>query len=294
VTFDAFVGIDWSGAAGNYQGVAVAMCGPDRSAPRLVPPPAGSRHWRRAAVRDWLLDQSTGTRLLVGIDCAFSLPFDRAAGYFEHEATAPDLWALVDRVCAGDADLLGTGFVVAPGFGGGFWRTGTRDPAFVLPQRGTERACRADGLGMPESPYKLIGPRQVGKGTLAGMRLLHALTTQAGERIAVWPFQSADDGRTVVVEIYPRLFLRRTGYGNLKVRTWAGLERTLTALGCEPGNAADQDPSRPLTDHETDALVSAAGLRLLASQPETWAPPAMNARARRQEGWIFGVGLPRH
>jgi len=293
VTFDAFVGIDWSGAAGNYRGVAVAMCGPGGSAPRLVPPPDGSRHWRRAAVRDWLLDRSREARLLAGIDCAFSLPFDRAAGYFTHDATAPDLWALVDRVCAVEADLLGAAFVTAPEYGSGFWRAGPRDPADVLPQRATERACRTDGLGTPESPYKLIGAKQVGKGALAGMRLLHALTTQAGERIAVWPFQPADDGRTVLVEIYPRLFLRQAGRGNRKVRTWAELDRTLAALGCEPGDAADQDPFRPLTDHETDALVSAAGLRRLASRPDAWTPPALDARARRQEGWIFGVGLAR-
>ena len=47
------------------------------------------------------------------------------------------------------------------------------------------------------------------------------------------------------------------------------------------------------TDHDTDALVSAAGLRWLCKNPGIWSPAGLNERARSQEGWIFGVGAPR-
>ena len=38
------------------------------------------------------------------------------------------------------------------------------------------------------------------------------------------------------------------------------------------------------------APAKQAGLRHLAGRAEVWAPPALDERARRQEGWIFGVG----
>lgn len=267
--------------------MSVAVCAPGRSAPALVPPPAG-RTWTRAAVLDWLVARiAAGGTPLVGIDCAFALPFDRAGGYFRRPATAPDLWALVDAVCADDPDLSGLAFVRHPAFADGFWTAGARDPAFVLPRRDTERACRDDGLGTPESPYKLIGAKQVGKGALAGMRLLHALRTTLGDRLAVWPFDAPTQGRAVVAEIYPRLFLRMSGAGNRKVRSWSGLADVLAALGSDPVPSVAAEPS----DHETDALVTAAGLRTIAADPRIWAPPGLDERARRQEGWILGVGL---
>jgi hypothetical protein len=49
--------------------------------------------------------------------------------------------------------------------------------------------------------------------------------------------------------------------------------------------------SGPVSDHATDALVSAAGLRWLAARPGVWRPPALDELARRREGWIFGVGM---
>lgn len=267
--------------------MSVAVCRPGRGAPDLVPPPAG-RAWTRSGVRDWLIDRiGSGGRPLVGIDCAFSLPFDRAGAYFRRPATAPDLWALVDAVCADDPDLGGLSFVRHPAFADGFWTAGARGPGHAMPQRATERACREDGLGAPESPYKLIGAKQVGKGGLAGMRLLHALRAALGDRVAVWPFDGPPDGRAVVAEIYPRLFLRRAGAGNGKLRDWGTLALRLAALGSEPCEVRPDAPS----DHETDALVSAAGLRAIAADPAVWSPPALDPRARAQEGWILGVGV---
>jgi hypothetical protein len=240
-------------------------------------------------VLDWLDRRiGQGGRLLIGIDCAFSLPFDTAASYFQQgPGTVFDLWDLVERVCHADPDLFGGGFPRHPAYALGYWTDGPRSEGLVLGRRKTEDTCRADSLGSPESPYKLIGAKQVGKGALAGMRLLRALRLRRDD-VAVWPFERTE-GRSTLVEIYPRLFLMRTGWGLRKVRTWADLNGCLTLLDSDGVDASAPVP----TDHDTDALVSSAGLRWLCQNPGVWSPDGLNERARSQEGWIFGVGASR-
>lgn len=283
--FDRFVGIDWSGARGpRYAGVAVAECGPGDAAPRLIPPPGG--WWSRRAVHDWLLDGLARGPALVGIDCAFSLPFAVAAAYFPgREATVFDLWEAVEAASAAAPDFLGAAFAEHPAYAPGFRSRGPQPAWYTDPHRLTERACRADGLGSPQSPYKLIGSKQVGKGALAGMRMLRSLRAAAPDRVAVWPFEEAVPGRTVFAEIYPRLFLKRAGFGARKIRSPADVDAALAHLGSAPAALP-----AAVSDHDADALVSAAGLRRLASRPEVWSPPALDDDARRREGWIFGVG----
>jgi hypothetical protein len=289
-SFDGFVAIDWSGATGKrYRGIAVAECASGSGAPVLIPPPEAGHPWTRTQVLDWLDWRiGQGGRLLIGIDCAFSLPFDTAASYFQQDAgTVFDLWDLVEKVCEADPDLFGGAFPRHPSHAMGYWTAGAKPEGLVLGRRKTEDACRADGLGSPESPYKLIGAKQVGKGALAGMRMLRALRQRCCN-VAVWPFEPTD-GHSVLVEIYPRLFLMRTGWGVRKVRTWADLNGCLTLLGSDKVDASAAAP----TDHDTDALVSAAGLRQLSQDPRVWSPAGLDERARSQEGWIFGVGVPR-
>jgi hypothetical protein len=280
--FDRFIAIDWSGAKGRYSGIAVAECAPGRTAPTVVRP-TGGRPWRREGVFEWLLTGLRGSdRLLIGIDCAFSLPWARAGGYGVR--SGPELWTLVDDVCEAEPDHSGEPFTRHPGWAGHFWASGKRPAGYETVPRKTEIACRNAGLGAPESPYKLIGPKQVGKGALAGMRFLHRLSKAANDRFRVWPFDELSSERSAIVEIYPRLFLNKAGFGVSKVRSAADLNRCLDRLGSDPAEVA----ATILSDHETDALVSAAGLRLLAADVRLWSPP----EGGRQEGWIFGVPQP--
>lgn len=271
--FDGFVGIDWSGAAQpGYAGVAVARCGAGREAPHLVAPPNGAARWTRQAVLDGLVTElRRGLRLLVGFDFAFALPGLTGSAF--------DLWATIDTHCAADADLLGRRYVEADPR---FWCAG-KQPADWLarPRRPTELACAAAGLGAPQSPLQLIGAKQVGKGALAGMRLLHRLHTQHHARVAIWPFDEVrDDGRrSVCVEIYPRLFIRRAGLGTAKLRTFADLDSVLRGLGSAPYRSGTMPD-----DHQADALASAAGLRCIAGDERVW-----RAGDGQREGWIFGV-----
>lgn len=44
------------------------------------------------------------------------------------------------------------------------------------------------------------------------MRLIHALKKKLGKSIAVFPFdQNYDDAKVVIIEIYPRLFIKLAG-----------------------------------------------------------------------------------
>ncbi|WP_207484318.1 hypothetical protein [Arenibaculum pallidiluteum] len=282
--FQRYVAIDWSGARGpGYRGVALAECRPGRDAPRLVPPD-GTR-WTRTAVAEWILRRLDDGPALIGFDMAFSLPFAKAGRHLARQgAGAFDLWAAVDEAAAGAPDFLGSPYVER--HPGDFWISGARPDSYVEVRRATELACAAEGLGRPQSPYHLIGSKQVGRGALAGMRVLHHLRARSDGRIAFWPMQEPRPGATVCVEIYPRLFLRRAGHGNGKVRSSADLDRCLAALGAEAAGLGDR-----FDDHEADALVSAAGLRLLAGDSRVWRPRGLDAGDVRREGWIFGVGI---
>jgi hypothetical protein len=283
--FDRFVGVDWSGARGrHYSGIAVAECRAGTGAPELVEPPA--KRWRRTDFVDRMATQAgLGERLLVGIDCAFALPAPMANTLLGDDYSAPALWEYIDGHCAEAEDFFGGPFAVHDSHRSYFWHDGPRPAGFAELHRATEYACRAAGLGAPESPLKLVGARQVGKGGLAGMRVLHALKMRLGSRFAVWPFDPPGDADIVCIELYPRLFMKMGGHGNGKIRTLEALNRNLSALDTD----AYADPAEMLVDHETDALVAAAGLRFIAGDRAVWAPAGLDALAIRAEGWIFGV-----
>jgi hypothetical protein len=284
-TFERFVGVDWSGATGrNYSGIAVADCQVGAGAPVLIALPG--RRWRRTDFVDWMAAQAgRGERLLVGIDCAFALPAPMAAGLLGEDYTAAILWAYIDATCGDATDFFGGTFAQHERHSTHFWHSGPRPNGFAELHRATEQACRTAGLGSPESPLKLVGARQVGKGGLAGMRVLHRLKQRLGGRFAVWPFDPVDCADIVCIELYPRLFMKMGGHGNGKIRTLAALNRNLAALDAMPYT----DPAETLSDHETDALVAAAGLRFIAGDRAVWSPVGMDSLAIRAEGWIFGV-----
>jgi hypothetical protein len=100
-------------------------------------------------------------------------------------------------------------------------------------------------------------------------------------RVGVWPFEDVA-GKSALVEIYPTLFRKRAGHGLAKLRTRAELNKALRALGSQPVSRR-----AALTDHDTDALISAAGMRAMGG-----ALPGCDDPHIRREGWIFGVPLP--
>jgi hypothetical protein len=247
-----------------------------------VPPPNG-KSWQRAEAVAWIAARKG--RWVIGLDCAFALP--RVVAQAWGCATGPDLWRRVDVASADDDDFHAAGAVADPHLTQFFWQRGARPAGWVAHHRVTELACRADGLGAPETPLKLIGAKQVGWGGLAGMRVLHHLRTHLGQRLAVWPFEPVNAAEITMVEIFPRLFLRWSGHGGTKVRGQQALDAVLSAFGAP---ASGLPLGAAISDHDADALVAAAGMRALSLNPVCWAPAALDHTTATREGWILGVG----
>ncbi len=278
--FDEFWAIDWSGAkAGTYRGIAIARALAGRRAPRIVSPGLGAAWWTRAAALGHLRQQLAGRRrILVGFDFPFGLPAPFPLGAAPFDAT----WRSVERECKGDRDFYAGSFAVRRP--AAFLQPrAERSPAWFPWIRDTDRACARALHVTPETPFKLIGPKQAGMAGLAGMRVLLALKHFLGDALAVWPFEPVADRRVVVVEIFPTVFRHAAGFGTAKLRSGKELDRALAVFGSEPARLAT--PS----DDETDAMVSAAALRRLARLGGSVVFKRKRRPRNDGEGWIFGV-----
>jgi len=188
-------------------------------------------------------------------------------------------------VCGEEPDLGAASFPDHPEAAPHFRRHGGRTGAAFGGGRGrfrvTEHAQAAQGL-KPYSNLNLVGAAQVGKASLAGMRLFHALD----RRLPLWPFDPLPARGAVIVEIYTALAARDAGRPphRAKMRTFAALDEGLAALGAAPvpGEGA-------IDDHQSDALLSAAWLRAVADRRALWAPAVLTPRIAATEGWTFGV-----
>ncbi len=290
--FKHFAAIDWSGAAGErHKGIAVAICGGGSDAPRLVLP---GHVWSRQDILDWLSVEMPADTL-VGLDLGISLPFADCGAFFPDWAASPPdakgLWGLVDAICSDDPDLAASSFVDHLEASRYFRRHGGREGAqfhhrdarhrrgrFRITEQAQERlGCK------PDSNFNLVGAAQVGKSSLTGMRLLHAL---AG-RLPVWPVDPLPDSGSVVVEIYSAIAAIAAGRraGTSKIRTRSELKAALTAFGSAPWRQR-----MPLDDNKADALLVSAWLRANADRHELWHPVELTPEIARTEGWTFGAG----
>ncbi len=285
--FARFAAIDWSGqAVARPKGLAVAMADAGDAAPVLVTRSGG---WSRGEVGDWLLDLAgTATDMVVGLDLSPALPFVDRGAYFPEWPDSPDdarsLWAMVDRMAANDPHLAATSVVNHAELSRHFRRhraCGDRFEAGRGRLRICEHAQRGAGLS-PTSCFNLVGAAQVGKSSLTGMRVLHALRG----RIPVWPFDPVPARGPLIVEIYTTIAAREAGVraGRSKLRDGASLDAAFAALGSAP-----HDPLARYDDHATDALLTAAWLRRAAGREALWHPRDLDEDVARTEGWTFGV-----
>jgi hypothetical protein len=284
MTFDAFIAIDWSGGKAPYNGISVARCPAGSGGPRLVAP--GATHWTRTTIAEWLVREiASGQRLLIGFDFAFGLPYEDKHGYLGGLAgridNIFDLWAMVERTSESDSDYGCGRFVAHPIYAPLFWTRGPKPATWIERRRQAERACGTCTGTYPESLYKLLGPKQVGKASLTGMRVLNRVRAATNGAAAVWPFERGGD--SVLVEIYPTLFRKQATSSVAKIKATAVLDEALSHFGARKAKVAPGT----LSDHDSDALISAAGLRALVQRQQMWDAPA----SVRREGWIFGVPL---
>ena len=93
------------------------------------------------------------------------------------------------------------------------------------------------------------------------------------------------DRGSAVVEIYTRIYLRRAGMPGSKLRSRDALNLALEGLGSPPVQLRFEP-----NDHQTDALVTAAGVRqLVTTEPRAFDPEGLTPEIARSEGWTFGV-----
>lgn len=284
--FERFAAIDWSGAKGKRQrGIAIAICEQGRAAPRLVEPPG--RAWSRAEALGWIVEQAHEP-ILIGLDLSPAFPFADCGAYFPGWLASPpnarSLWSLVDKLSAEDPHFAASGFVRDQEARRHFRQQRDCGDLFVA-GRGRLRKCEQRQLDRglsPSSCFNLVGAAQVGKSSLTGMRILHALD----DRIPIWPFDPVPQAGALIVEIYTTIAARDGGIrrGLSKVRDGKTLDDALDRLGSDR-----HVPLFRYDDHSTDAILTAAWLRAKASEHALWNPPGLTPALARTEGWTFGI-----
>jgi hypothetical protein len=279
--FASFVAIDWSGAKGRrHKGIAIAEARGEAT-PRLVRP---GHAWSREEVLAWLLKRAGTEPTLFGFDFSFAPPLIERGEYLLGEPgvpkTAREFWAYVDRLCD-DEDLGAASFLERAHRKHFYFGIADGVKADFVRFRQCDARLNAQGGRKTASAYDAIGAAQVAKASFSGMRLLHRIDG----KVAIFPMDPLPEHGSAVVEIYTRIYLRRAGMSGVKLRSRAELNRALKGLGSPPARLRFEP-----NDHQTDALVTAAGMRQLArTEAKAFSPEGLTAEIARSEGWTFGV-----
>jgi hypothetical protein len=279
--FASFVAIDWSGAKGKrHKGIAIAEARGD-AAPRLV---RAGHLWSRQEVLEWLLRRAEKEPTLFGFDFSFAPPFIERGAYLPGAAGVPtnarDFWAYVDEL-SDDEDLGAASFLEHAHRRHFYFGIADGVKADFVRFRQCDQQLNRHGGRKTASAYDAIGAAQVAKASFAGMRLLHRLDG----KVAIFPMDPIPERGSAVVEIYTRIYLRRAGMSGTKLRTREQLNEALAGLGSKPARLRFEP-----NDHQTDALVTAAGMRqLAATEPRAFAPEGLTPEIARTEGWTFGI-----
>lgn len=294
--FDRFIGIDWSGAAGEYQaGIQVATIDADAKRLRLIRPSRGL-HWSRESVLEFITS-ANDRRTLVGFDFAFSLPWNRDLQSlplcFGGLQSARQLWAFIDDLCSGSTFLHAGPIWLSPDSPFRpfikFWSRPSQYQGDLFnggQLRKTEIAAQASGL-RPKSVYRLVG-HQVGAGSFAGMRLLNRIARKQSKDIAVWPFDRIETAKIVIAEIYPSAFYQLAGYTRPTPRQVKSAAHAPIVADVLKFFGARHGERIPNSTDAIDALISAAAMMRL-SQSAALMPSFDDPDISSNEGWIFGV-----
>jgi hypothetical protein len=279
--FTSYVAIDWSGAKGRrHKGIAIAEAR-GAAAPRLIRP---GHIWSREEVLDWLLKRAAKEPTLFGFDFSLAPPLIERGEYLPGEPglpkTAREFWAYVDAK-SDDEDLGAASFLETAHRRHFYFGIADGVKAGFMHFRQCDGRLNAQGGRKIASAYDAIGAAQVAKASFSGMRLMHHLNG----KVAIWPMNPLPDQASVVVEIYTRIYLRRAGMTGVKLRSRTDLNRALKGLGSPPARLRFEP-----NDHQTDALVTAAGMRqLLMTEPRAFDPEGLTPQIAQTEGWTFGV-----
>lgn len=239
--------------------------------------------WSRQEVLDWLLKRAAKEPTLFGFDFSLAPPFAERGAYLPGETGVPDnardFWAYVDANSR-DEDLGAASFLEEVHRRHFYFGIADGVKADFVRFRICDANLSAQGGRKTASAYDAIGAAQVAKASFSGMRLIHRLDG----KVAIWPMDPLPATGSVVVEIYTRIYLRKSGMSGKKLRSRTDLNRALAGLGSKPARLRFEP-----NDHQTDALVTAAGMRAHLLNPLAFAPPGLTAELAQTEGWTFGI-----
>jgi hypothetical protein len=207
MTFDLFVGIDYSGAeTAESRLTALQMFSAVPGAePQPVRPDPLARNWSRREITHWLKARiDAGTKLLIGIDHGFSFP----QSYFKRYRISS--WpAFLDDFCRYwptaephvYVDFVRDGVV---------WDRRAKPPGERTGGSNEFRICER-WTSSAKSVFHFDVQGSVAKSTHAGMPWLRFLREQCGERLFFWPFDGWQPpaGKSVIAEVYPSIFRNR-------------------------------------------------------------------------------------
>jgi hypothetical protein len=297
--FDRFIGVDWSGAA-SRTGQRVYVAEAHRQGSRITLHSV-TRARDRGAVEAYLcgapLEPATAwgdwpapgpldgrARRLVALDFAFGFP-----SAFDHpEANGTWRWDDLSRWAAA---LEGGNGALAP-----IRRALAEDPGLARqfrmeaggPVRRGLRLTDREAPCKAESVFHLVGPSQVGIGSITGIAMLHRVRAQEG--LAIWPFDAderIDSAQAVLVEIFPRMWLA-SGLSKNELP-----ERARQLDAWRHDGVAFRSDAELAAASSGDALdAAAAAIGAARSCHRLPSSDALPDEARDREGWIAGVQVP--
>ncbi|MEO6359702.1 MAG: hypothetical protein ABIO43_03885, partial [Sphingomicrobium sp.] len=239
--------------------------------------------WSREEVLHWLVKRAAKAPTLFGFDFSFAPPIVERGEYLVGEpgvpATAREFWAYVDARSV-DEDLGAASFLEQVHRKHFYFGIADGVKADFVRFRQCDAQLNRQGGRKTASAFDAIGAAQVAKASFSGMRLLHRLDG----KVPIWPMDPMSESASAIVEIYTRIYLRRAGMSGAKLRSRADLNTALRGLGSRPVRLSFEP-----NDHQTDALVTAAGMRALAADPRAFDPAGLKPEIALSEGWTFGV-----
>lgn len=259
MTFDLFIGIDYSGreTANTRTSALQVYAGFDDGEPlRIVSPTSTQktfRNWNRKEIAGWIIYQAQqGLRFIAGIDHGFSFPLD----YFQRYELSSWNRFLVDFCEHWPTDQDHTSV--------DSFRDETNGP---LERVGSSKDLRLTEkwTSSAKSVFQFDVQGSVAKSTHAGLPWLRRIRDEVGSQVHFWPFDGWQpaEGKSVIAEVFPSIFRNRYP---------------------KEGRTADQQDAYCVARWLSEAQQSGVIDHYLAPPLKT------NERAVADlEGWILGI-----
>jgi hypothetical protein len=266
VSYDVFIGIDYSGAelpTSRLKSLQVYAARPGATPEKQSSPTRSNNgkpvNWTRKEIAHHLIGLAQrGERFIAGIDHGFSMP----RAYFDRYVLNDWPVFLEDFIqfWPTDEDRVSVESVRD----GTHHREGGPAPGMRVGKSNELRLCER-WTSSAKSVFLFDVQGSVAKSTHAGIPWLKRIRDEAGDRIHFWPFDGwvPDAGKSVITEVYPSVFRNRYD---------------------REGRSAD----------ELDAYVVARWLAESAAQGilgRYFEPPLTPSQKEvaAREGWILGV-----